>query len=153
MHYPFYLPGHEELKLTVTSPGLISGSQLFQDGKKLARQKGDYMITAQDGNIIPVKFKRNADFLHPKLLYNGEVYTIFREQPTYLTLFSYAPLLLIAIGGLLGGTAGGVGCLINFSILESPRSLTKKVTLCSIVTLVAFIVFALMEAIIQIAME
>jgi hypothetical protein len=119
MDYPFTLPSHPELKLSLREGGLFTGPKILKDGVPLNRAKGFYLVSLADGSSLQLKIKIGLDLLTPKIEFAGKVIEVMPSLPGFWVAWAYIPLLLLFVGGAIGGLCGGAASYATLSTLRS----------------------------------
>ncbi len=122
MRIPIELEGFGKQKIEFEAPGLVTGGHLLVNGK--AAPKGDkpgtLTLKRADGRAIEALFKPRLFGLDlPDLVVDGKTIELAEPMSIISVLWSAAPLVLVAMGGLLGGLVGAMAVWLNLFIFRT----------------------------------
>ena len=150
MKYPIDFTGFKEQELILTSSGFFSGPKLLVDGQPapIGIKRGEFVLTRDDGIEVVAKLKI-TNFLDPvpQLIINEKLVKVVEPLTWYQLIWSGLPLLLVFIGGLSGGLAGGAAVAINGRIFRTQINEVLKyviIGMISITSLFAYMVLAML---------
>ncbi|WP_395751046.1 hypothetical protein [Prosthecobacter sp.] len=129
MDYPFQLPGHPNLNLSLRTGGFFSGVQILKDGVPLKRAKASIPVPLADGSTLELKIKTGFDMFTPKVHFAGQDIEVMPPLPALWVVWAYLPLVLIFVGGLLGGLCGGLAAGGTISVLRSELPPWARITI------------------------
>lgn len=141
MDYPFTLPGHSDLNLSLRSGGFLTGAKILKDGAPLKRSKAVVILPLADGSSLELKIKVGFDMFTPKILFAGQEIEVIPPLPAFWVVWAYLPLLLIFIGGAIGGLCGGAAAAGTLSALRSDVPRGAKIAIAILAPPVAFFVY------------
>jgi hypothetical protein len=114
------IEGFEGRQIVAQTVGALGSFKLFQDGypAPAGPKRGQYILTRNDGRQVLANFK--AAFLDPvpKLLVDGRPYLIARPLAWYEMAWAFAPLVMVAFGGAIGGGLGALAAGVNALIFR-----------------------------------
>jgi len=142
MDYPFTLPGHSDLNLSLRSGGLFTGAKILKDGVPLKKAKAVVMVPLADGSSLELKMKVGFDMCTPKILFAGQEIEVMPPLPALWVVWAYLPLLLIFIGGAIGGLCGGAAAAGTLSALRSDMPRGARIAIALLAPPVAFLAYA-----------
>lgn len=141
MDYPFTLPGHPELNLSLREGGLVTGVKILKDGIPLNRTKGLYSVSLADGSSLQLKIKIGMDLFTPKIEFAGQVIEVMPSLPGFWVAWAYIPLLLAFVGGAIGGLCGGAATCATLSALRSDMPKLIRYSIVLIAPPLAFLAY------------
>ena len=141
MDYPFTLPGHSDLNLSLRSGGLFTGAKILKDGVPLKKAKAVVMVPLADGSSLELKMKVGFDMCTPKILFAGQEIEVMPPLPALWVVWAYLPLLLIFIGGAIGGLCGGAAAAGTLSALRSDMPRGARIAIALLAPPVAFLAY------------
>jgi len=142
MDYPFTLPGHSDLNLSLRSGGLLTGAKILKDGVPLKRSKAVVLVPLADGSSLELKIKIGFDMFTPKILFAGQEIEVMPPLPAFWVVWAYLPLLLMFIGGAIGGLCGGAAAAGTLSVLRSDMPRGARILIAILAPPVAFFAYA-----------
>lgn len=83
MDYPFTLPDHPGLNLSLRTAGMFSGTKIFKDGVPLKRTTGSYSVPLADGSSLTLRVKVGFDLCTPKIVYAGQEIEVMPALPVF----------------------------------------------------------------------
>jgi hypothetical protein len=141
-------------RITVTEPGLFSGSKLLVDGQPAPKAGwGSYWLTRPDGSRVKARLVKGFTNLIPAVVVGSLRYDVGPKLPAFLVAFAVVPLLLLFVGGAVGGLCGGVGWVFNNQIARTSLPTLLKIPLMLGVAAVAFGVYVLVAGAIHLALH
>lgn len=143
-------------QLTVVAAGLFSGASLLLNGAKVVGQKGSYTVQNDAGEMVTVKLKRIFPEPIPRVTLDGAAISIGRKLAWYSYAWAAMPIALLFTGGafgvagnLLGGLIGVMATHLNLRILRKEEIAILRYWATLLVTLAAYIVFAILITLVQ----
>ena len=130
----------------IIETSLWSEATIKQSNEKLEAVKEKdpfYLVLDENGNRKKLYLKGLKLNFKPKGIIDDEQKLLTREFAEYEYFLAFLPLVLIAIGGMLGGALGMIGMLINMEILRNNKKGLKRVFLVIGFTILIFISFNL----------
>lgn len=130
---------------------LWSGKQSVMVGGQPAASTGKqtFALPTSDGGATEGRVSRGSIMNpFPTVEIGGVKHPTGPEISVALRLLMVAPIVLTAIGGLLGGLVGGSGLLLNYNLMRSARRPAIKVMLMTLVLIAAFAVWATLAALV-----
>jgi hypothetical protein len=141
MDYPFTLPGHPDLNLSLRSGGVLTGAKILKDGVPLKKSKAVVSVPLADGSSLELKIKVGLDMCTPKVLFAGQEIEVMPPLPGFWVAWAYLPLLLIFIGGAIGGLCGGVAAASTLSALRSNMPRPARIAIAILAPPAAFLAY------------
>ncbi len=149
-------PAFQQQQLAVAAAGLLSAPCLFLNGKKIAGQKGNYTVQNDAGDSVVVRLQRIYPDPIPRVTIDGAAIEIARPLAWYSYAWAALPVLLLFSGGtfgiagnLLGGVIGVTGTYLNLRILRKDDIAILRYWASLLVTLGAYIAFAIVITLVQ----
>lgn len=142
MDYPFTLPGHSDLNLSLRLGGLFTGARILKDGIPLKKSKAVVLVPLADGSSLELKMKVGMDMYTPKILFAGQEIEVLPPLPVFWVVWAYLPLLLIFVGGAIGGLCGGAAAAGTLSALRSDLPRGARIVIALLAPPVAFLAYA-----------
>ncbi len=153
MDIPIRLTGLENQNLALRAAG-FSGPQLLLDGNPVVKQKdGFFKLKSDSGSLLAIKFKNRFLDPIPDLIVGGRTLTLVPPLQWYQYAAMALPLILLFLGGALGGLIGGIGAYMNSRIFRSDLNEGMKYGLVMLVSITAFITYAIAAAFLLAALK
>jgi hypothetical protein len=141
-------------RITVTEPGVFSGSKLLVDGQPAPKAGwGSYWLTRPDGSRVKARLVQGLTSWIPTVVVGTIRYEVGPKLPAFLVAFALAPLGLIFVGGAIGGLCGAVGWGVNNQIARTSWPAALKIPAMLGVAAVAFGVYLIVAGAIQLALH
>ena len=141
-------------------PGIVSpvrviwnvwtGKQTVLVGDQLAASTGKrtYALPTADGGTVEGTVSRSTLFNpFPTLEVGGVKHSTGPEVPVALRILMVAPILLLALGGLVGALAAAGAIVVNFTIARSTHPTAIKAVLMALTLAAAIAIWAAVAAI------
>ena len=141
MDYPFTLPGHADLNLSLRPGGVFTGAKILKDGVPIKRSKALVLVPLPDGSSLELKIKVEFDMCTPKILFAGQEIEIMPPLPAFWVVWAYLPLLLIFMGGAIGGLCGGAAAAGTLSALRSDMPRGARIAIAILAPPLAFLAY------------
>ena len=146
---PIIVPG-------VVSPvsviwNIWTGKQTVMVGDQLAATTGKrtYALPTGDGGTVEGKISRGTLINpFPTLEVGGVKHSTGPGVPVALRVLMVAPILLLAIGGLVGGVVAAGAVVVNFTIARSTRPTAIKALLMVLTFAAAMAIWLVVAAIV-----
>lgn len=148
MEYPFSLPGYPQLNLCLKKGSFLGGVRVLLDGAELKPTKRTYIIPLTDGTKVELRLKMGMDLSLPKVLFNGELVEAAPPLPVLWILWSFAPLMLVFVGGAIGGGVGWATSMATFATLRSGLPDAARIVLALLWPPVGLVVYSVLVALI-----
>jgi hypothetical protein len=145
----------------IAIPGVVSpvsvnsnvwtGKQTVMVGDRPAASTGKrvYAFPTTDGGTVEGTVSRTSLINpFPTLEVGGVKHATGPELPVALRVLMVVPILLVALGGLVGAVIAIGAVLINFNVARSTRTTAIKATLMTLTFIAAFAVWATVASII-----
>jgi hypothetical protein len=103
--------------VTLEEQGMFRTARLLVDGVPAHQvERGQYMLPGKHGVTLTVKLATSFSQVLPVIVVNGTRYPVGPDlNPGYVVLI-FAPMVLVALGGLIGGLCGGLATGLNSEI-------------------------------------
>jgi len=141
MDYPFTLPGHSDLDLSLRSGGFFTGAKILKNGVPLKRSRAVVMVPLADGSSLELKIKVGFDMFTPKILFGGREIEVMPPLSSFWVVWAYLPLLLFFVGGAIGGLCGGAASISTLSALRSDMPRGARIVIAILAPPVAFLAY------------
>lgn len=146
----------QQQHLAVGAAGLFSAPRLWLNGEVVAGQRGNYTVENDTGDKVLVRLKRVFPDPVPRVTLDGVAIEIARPLAWYTYIWAALPVLLLFSGGtfgmvgnLLGGMIGVTATYLNLRILRGEEVAILRYWASLLVTLGAYIFFAILITLIQ----
>ncbi len=143
------LSGFEGQNVEFKGKGVFGTPTLYINGQPQKPVRRRYELRDTQGRLIEVKVKPSYFDIYPKLEVDGKVYATARPFTWYEYIWIGLPLSMIAFGGAIGGGLGGAASYINVYLFRSRLNGVLKYLFAALVSLVSFILWALIVAWLQ----
>lgn len=143
MEYIVSHPGFQQQILSVHTTSAFKHPILLLDGIKQNKSNRQYLLKNDTGEDVIIQLKRFLDPV-PAVTIDGLKVKIAPRLTWYEYFLIVFPFLLVisAIGGgVIGGAIGGVGVILNGSIIRSPRPRFIRYGLTILTTLGCFFAY------------
>jgi hypothetical protein len=141
-------------RITVTDPGVFSGSKLLVDGRPAPKAGwGHYWLTRPDGSRVKVRLAHGFTSSIPAVVVGTLRYDVGPKLPAVLVAFALVPLGLIFVGGAIGGLCGGVAWGVNNQIARTSWPTVLKIPVMLGVAAAAFGVYLIVAGSIHLALH
>jgi hypothetical protein len=134
MDLPFRIPGTTEPEIVVRRSAL-GGLQVLVNGAPVKGQRGRYPLQLPDGSVKELRL--TGQWTGLKAVVDGVETPLEPTIPKYLLVLIFLPVGLVGLGGLIGGTFGGLGALINTGVARLSLPTAGKVIAMLGVTVLA----------------
>lgn len=122
-------------RVTITEPGLFSGSRLLVNGKPAEKAGwGKFWLPRTDGGRAEARLVAGFTTWVPSLMVGGVRHDVGPKLPIYLAVLAFLPFTLMFVGGALGGLCGGLGAGLNHQIARTDWPLPLKLVAMLAVT-------------------
>lgn len=102
---------------------LITGRRtLTMDGAPVEGRRGRYELATSTGESVPARLRGSFLDLYPTLEVNDQYYRTGPKTPAIVNVLRVLPLVLIAVGGLIGAVFAVIGLVANHSLARAERS-------------------------------
>jgi len=129
-NFKFTLPEYSNNSFEFESNIFSGKSTLKQNGAfvEQSKEKGKpFLIKTENDEIVKAFPKASfPDFSAPVLKINDKKYKMTESLKWYEYVFGGLPIVLIFGGGLIGGAAGGVATVINYTIFREEAPVANK---------------------------
>lgn len=95
-------------------------------GQPAPRTGRQFALPATAGGTVQATLKSGFADAYPTIEINGIAHRTGPTPPAALRVLAMVPILLVAVGGLIGGLIGVVGVLANLSIARTQMSAAGK---------------------------
>jgi len=133
------LPLFSKNRIAVKISRMFFTISLYQDGKKVKKEKGKYFIENNLGQKKEIKFKRKIFDPIPLISFDNEEYKplLLNSLNTAEKSLALLPLILFILGGvnIITFLMSYIGVNISYWIMYKSNDLIKKVLLSLFVTL------------------
>jgi hypothetical protein len=150
MKYTANIEGFEGQNIEVKN-GFWTGPKLFVNGApfQIESKQGGLILQRNDGKQVIVNWKPQSLGLDvPKLNVDGKTISLVDPLKWYQWVWVGWPVILIAIGGLLGAIAGMVAFSINTKIFRSKMNNGLKYVVSGVVSILLVIAYYIAAVII-----
>ncbi|GAB1823732.1 hypothetical protein [Herbidospora sp. RD11066] len=110
-----------------------------------------YALPTVTGEPVQALVRSGFGYPFPTVEVNGVQHRTGPKIPIVLQAISLLPIVLLAIGGLLGGLVGGTAVLINQSVLRRPMSSVAKAAVMIGIGVLAYFVLITLAAVFLLA--
>lgn len=153
MTYPVNAPYFVNQPVTLKPSGLLSGAKIMQNNQPAPKgdKRGTFLLTQDDGTQVTASLKQ-ANFLDPlpNVVIGEEVYPVAEPVPWYWWFWAALPFGLVAVGGLLGGLAGGTAAIVNTRFVRREMNGVLKFLLLGSISLTAVVVYFVLATLLTI---
>jgi hypothetical protein len=136
-------------KLAVEPAGWFAGPKLLVNGAAAEKQKGRFTVRSDAGQDTTIELKYNFLDPIPKVKVAGDSIELAPPLHWYEYAWIGIPVLLIFVGGAIGGFVGALGAVASGRVFRSGRSAPAKYGLSALITLGAFIAYAVLATAFQ----
>ena len=143
------LPGFEGQNIEFKGKGVFGTPTLYVNGQPQKPVRRRYEMRDTQGRLIEVKVKLSYLDVYPKLEVDGKLYATAKPFSWYEYIWIGLPLSMIAFGGAIGGGLGGGAAYINAYLFRSQLNGVLKYLFAALVSLAAFILWAVIVAWLQ----
>lgn len=139
--------------VVITSNAFTGRSSVTVGGRPVkGTRRGAYALPTADGRTVDAKVRTGLFDPYPSIDIAGVKHRTGPALPAVLRVLMVLPLALI-LGGLIGGAAGVSGVLLNMGIARSSQPTAVKAVLMIVVLAVAALVWLLLSAAFQTAVN
>lgn len=123
MAHPIFIPGFEGQTLSVDYTGWNGTAWLYINGQPAARCDAStgFLLTRADGRQVCASVRYTRFGLIPVVQIEGHTFRLPSPLRWFHWPFIVLPLILVAVGGMLGGLFGAIGFVVNVRILSGDR--------------------------------
>lgn len=145
------IAGFEGQSIQVQANKKIKACSLAVNGQpaQVAGKKGQYLLRRNDGTEVTAFFKAGFPDPAPVLMVGSQAVRLVEPLAWYELAWCAFPLLLIALGGLLGALCGLAATSANTQIFRSQKNPALRYVFSGMVSLVAISIWLLFLVAIQ----
>jgi hypothetical protein len=112
----------------------VGGLPALRTGKR------QYTLPVTAGGAVEATLRSGFADPYPTVEVNGVQHRTGPTVPIVLRVLALVPILLVAVGGLLGGLIGGLGVVANLAVARTRTPSVVKALIMIGVSVVAFVV-------------
>lgn len=129
------------------SPAFWGRPSITVAGQPVPRTGRQYALPAADGGTVQATVRGGWADAYPTVEVNGVPYRTGPKPPVALQILTMVPILLVAIGGLLGALIGLAGIAANLSVARSQMPVARKaLAMVGIIVVAALVLFVIAGA-------
>jgi hypothetical protein len=124
--------------------------RLLQGGVELERSNREYQVLLDDGRTAPARFQRVLiGFDIPDLVVDGVTYQYAPRLPTWLVVWCFLPIALVALGGAIPALIGLATAITNLRLMRAHAPASAKAVSSIGLTLAAVLAVLLIASLLN----